>query len=77
MATIIRDLNGNTVRKSLRHFTANISRAGRWHCDSTGLHVMDYRDDQGREFSAFIRPQKENERSAIALAKRLGTPRPD
>ena len=76
MSTIIRDFNGNRVKKTLRHYTNHAVNTGPWHKDSTGLYCVDYTDDKGRGFCAFIRPETPSEHNAIRLAETIGTHRP-
>lgn len=74
--TIIRDINGNRVKKSLAHYVNNSANTGHYHVDSTGLWCVDYLDVHCDGFCAFIRPETNCEHNAVQLAKNLGTPRP-
>jgi hypothetical protein len=73
--TIIRDINGNRTKHSLRHFMNNSAECGAYHTDSTGLFIVDYPDQKGNMFQAFIRPESVIERNAIRLAMRIGKER--
>jgi len=75
--TVIRDLNGNRLEKTLRHYMSHAPLgAGLWHKDSTGLYCCDYVDDKDVSFCAFIRPETMSERKAVIIATKLGKPRP-
>ena len=73
--TIIRDINGNKQRHTLRHYLNNSQHSGAWHTDSTGLFIVDYTDNRGNGFAAFIRPETAGESNAVAVAKQLGPER--
>ena len=76
MSTIIRDINGNRLNKTIRHLRRHIERAGHWHRDSTGLYVIDYTDDKGVEFAACSRQDTNAEVQCVNLAQIIGKPRP-
>ncbi len=75
MSTTIRDINGNKVKKTLRHFSHHLGNAGNYHTDSTGLFCCDYCDEDFNGFQAFIRPETSSERNAVKAAKSIGEPR--
>lgn len=76
MSTVIRDINGNRVKKTIRHYLNNApTYPGLWHQDSTGLYCCDYEDSKGGQFCAFIRIETPAEHQAVAIAKKLGTKR--
>lgn len=69
--TIIRDINGNRLTKTLQHarnHAANITGARQ---DSTGLWMIDYTDAKETPYCAFIRPETPAERAHVAVARRL------
>lgn len=75
MSNTIRDINGNKLRRTLRHAQTHLAGALAWHEDSTGLFVGDYSDAKSRMFVAFVRAENLAEDRYIVAFKKIGEQR--
>lgn len=75
MSTTILDINGNRLKKTLRHASTHVAGVSEYHTDSTGLFCCTYYDDKYVAHQAFVRPEKVAEFRYIEAAKKIGKSR--